>query len=175
MIQTSMMSVSLSSHDVADGNFGILAFLARILDEFLAAFLRQLWDGDADHRAVASRVYTKIGLLDGLQDIIDRTFVVWCHCEHPCFRHPVRIVASSLLKLSSDFCIFDLASFKTDSLMFFLSHYLLISVPIVSPDTARFILPSSVIENTTSGMSLSIQKDEAVASMTCRFSCSISI
>src|SRR5699024_48591 len=134
---------------------------------------------------------------------IDRTFVVRCHCKHACFRHrdPRELVdwcrcavvvhchtiehvcigmsctdcRKITLQAFKGFLHLPFCIFNTASLIVFLSHYFLINVPIVSPDTARLILPSSVIENTTSGISLSIQKDEAVASITWRFSWSISI
>src|SRR5699024_2528218 len=47
-------------------------------------------------------------------------------------------------------------------------HYLLLltTVPISSPWTAFLMFPSSIIENTTSGISLSIHNVEAVESIT---------
>src|SRR5699024_8504373 len=81
--------------DIADGHFGVFTFPSCILDEFFAAFFRQLWYSDVAYSSVACLTEAKVVMLNRSQYIIDRTFVLWCHYTPAWFslRDPRAIVA----------------------------------------------------------------------------------
>ena len=179
--------------DVADGHLAALVVLADLLDQFLAALLRQLGEGQPDGLAVILGIDAQIGLLNGLLNALQGRGVPRGDEQRPGIggRHRSDLLDGGggavvvHLNAVEDGCVgpsgphgSEVTLHRLHALLHLFLVYLVVFlqhgyasftiVPIFSPRSTRTILYGSFSANTSTGMWLSMDRLVAVESITAR-------